>query len=142
MYCYRLVCWEDGLGLWAIIPKPKEPPTLEEIVVAVANRIAVPVQTSSKPEPKPERSKPATAAEIADAVTMLLRRNQDTRELRQKEYELATQLRKAATDYESARRNIEDTCARERLRSPHCGVGATHDATLAYEKIQSDYLGQ
>jgi hypothetical protein len=73
----------------------------------------------------------------------ILNKPASTRELRQKEYELAKQIRKVGPDHMAALQRIDNFCASQgRNRSAHCGVSQTHEEMMAYEKAWNDYLRQ
>ena len=98
-----LLAW---CGLWTTIPKPKEPPTLAEIVEAVSRKTVSPEQSNqpaSKPEPsKAERREPPTASQIADIVVAQMQKlqaHQSNDGLRGKEHDFAQQIRKMESDH-------------------------------------------
>jgi hypothetical protein len=82
-------------------------------------------------------------SEQAKQMLQEFSKHQSTRELREREHELAKQLRKLATDHQSAIDAIARGCLEDRARSAGCGISAEHDANQDYERtLERDYRGQ
>lgn len=94
-----------------------------------------------------DANKPITKAEFLKLIQRYQSSQSSTHDLRQKEYNLAKQLRQSESDYAAIMKSIEDRC-KNIYPAPRpgtglsCGIADKHNQTVAFENARHNYRGQ